>query len=332
MRHANLSIFVPHLGCPNQCSFCNQHSISGAEKPPDAAYVAALCRQAEGALAGRCVDAEIAFFGGSFTAIDRDYMLELLEAAAPFAEGRVFRGIRISTRPDCIDQDMLELLACYPISAIELGAQSMSEHVLSCNLRGHTAAQVEQAAARIQDSGFDLGLQMMTGLYGADEQTDLETAERLAKLSPQTMRIYPTIVMEGTRLAALYRSGAYLPQTLDSAVCLGAKLLTFFGQKKIPVIRMGLHAQDTLESGMVAGPYHPAFRELCEGRQMRDRLTELLLQQPKGSYTVHVAKKSISKLVGHGARPIDDLRELGYNIRIKQDAELTDLSIELEEV
>ncbi len=331
MRHANLAIFVPHLGCPNRCSFCDQHRISGAGQPPTGEQVGQLCETAASQLRGRCPEAEIAFFGGSFTAIDRAYMCELLEAAAPYV-GEVFGGIRISTRPDAIDREVLELLARYSVRSIELGAQSMSDAVLSANQRGHTAADVERASALIRESGFSLGLQMMTGLYRADEQSDFETAERLAALRPDTVRIYPTVVMEGTRLAALYRAGEYRPQSLEQAVALGARLLGFFDGLGIRVIRMGLHAQESLVSGRVAGPYHPAFRELCEGRLMEQRLASLLSGRPQGAYIVCVSPKSVSKVCGHGGQGIAKLRALGYHIKVEQDRAMSGLAVRLKGV
>lgn len=332
MSHANLSIFVPHVGCPNRCSFCNQCSISGAERLPDAASVTALCAAQEQRLAQRGGAAEIAFFGGSFTAIDRGYMRELLAAAAPFVRGGVFRGIRISTRPDCIDGETLDLLVSYGVCAIELGAQSMSDAVLAANLRGHTARDVEQAAALITAHGFELGLQMMTGLYGADDETDRATAHALAALHPQTVRIYPTLVLENTALAALYDAGSYRPQSLEGATTLGAELLDFFAEREIRVIRVGLHAERSLEAALVAGPYHPAFRELCEGKQIETRLLRLLAGSPPGSYTVHLSPKSVSKITGHGGETVDRLGKMGYHINIKQDVLRSGLTLTIEEV
>lgn len=331
MRHANLAIFVPHAGCPRQCSFCNQKSISGAREAPTGKSVAALCAESARALAGTDTDAEIAFFGGSFTAIGRDYMLELLEAAAPFVGG-AFRGIRISTRPDAVDGETLGLLRRYGVTAVELGAQSMDDGVLDQNLRGYTADDVERAAGLVREAGFELGLQMMTGLYGSDEARDFMTAERLAACAPDTVRVYPTVVMEGTGLAALWRAGAYRPQTLEEAVSLGARLLEFFEGKGVRVIRMGLHAQDSLERERLAGPYHPAFRELCEGEAMRRRAEALLAGRPEGEYLLRVGPRSLSKITGHGARTVEKLGKLGYHVKIEPDGRLSGLAIEIKEV
>lgn len=331
MKHANLSIFVPHVGCPNQCSFCNQKSISGTQVQPTKIDIKELCLTAEKQLDGRCSDAEIAFFGGSFTAIDQRYMLELLQAAEPFIHKKVFYGIRISTRPDAINDSILEILKQYGVTSIELGAQSMSDEVLNLNFRGHTAADVKNASKLIKKFGFQLGLQMMTGLYGSDEQTDRKTAEQLVELKPDTIRVYPTIVVDKTVLADYWRKGIYQPQTLDEAVALGAWLIDLFElQNQIPIIRMGLHAQDSLQKNMLAGPFHPAYRELCEGRML---VKQILKQaQIPGDYLLHISPKSISKLTGHGGQPIEKLNQLGYNVSIRQDCSLTGLDIIVEEV
>ena len=201
MCHANTAIFVPHNGCPHRCSFCNQNAITGqAKQPPPADVEQAAKRAAETLPKG--VTAELAFFGGSFTAIERNYMVSLLKAAQPFLQAGVFSGIRCSTRPDCIDADILSLLKDYGVKAVELGAQSMNDDVLRRNRRGHTAADVERAAGLIRAAGLSLGLQMMVGLPGDTPNGAWETARCLAALGPETMRIYPTIILSGSLLAS----------------------------------------------------------------------------------------------------------------------------------
>ena len=332
MKHANVSVFVPHAGCPHQCSFCDQRAISGAQAAPDGAAVAALCARAEGELAQKGRTAQIAFFGGSFTAVPRAYMIELLEAARPFLGRGVFTGVRISTRPDCIDDETLDTLARYGVTAVELGVQSMDDTVLSKNGRGHTAADTNRASALVRAHGLELGLQMMTGLYGANGASDLMSARLIAALMPATVRVYPTLVLEGTRLAALWRAGLYRPQTHQEAAALGARLLDFFEARGVRVIRMGLHAQPSLAGHLLAGPYHPAFRELCEGALMYGRAKRLLNGRPPGRYRLHVAPKSVSKLCGHGARPTERLRAEGYDIKIRPNADVRGLDVKVEDV
>lgn len=327
MKHANLSIFVPHAGCPHQCSFCSQRTISGVEAAPSGAQVTALCTRCAESLA-ESTEAEIAFFGGSFTGLDRAYMLELLKAAFPFVENGTFHGIRISTRPDYIDGDVLDVLARYGVTSIELGAQSMDDGVLLSNGRGHCAADVESAAGLVKKAGFSLGLQMMTGLWRSTSEKDFATAQKLEALEPDTMRIYPTVVLEKTALAELYRRGVYEPQTLPEAVELGAALLDFFLKRDIRVIRMGLHDEPSLREARVAGPWHPAFRELCEGLLLAKRVAEVLDQNP-GPVTVFVSRASVSKMLGHGAFPVEYLRRLGYNITIKEDKALSGLEFQI---
>ncbi len=265
---------------------------------------------------------EIAFFGGSFTAIDRDYMLSLLDATTPFIER--FKGIRISTRPDAIDDEILRLLKSYRVTSIELGAQSMSDTVLAANDRGHTADDVTKAAALIQRYDMELGLQMMTGLYQSTEKLDRKTAEEFIRLRPETVRIYPTIVMRRTRLGELYESGAYQPQTLDEAVNLCADLISLFEDSSVKVIRVGLHDTPTLHEDMLAGPYHPAFRELCESRRMLTKAIRLLQDKPQGSYTIAVHPKSRSKMTGNKKANLIALKDKGFQITITEDGKLSE--------
>lgn len=270
----------------------------------------------------RTKNAEIAFFGGSFTAIDREYMLSLLEATVPFI-GR-FAGIRLSTRPDCIDEDVLILLKKYNVTVIELGAQSMSDEVLLSNERGHNSDDVRNACKLIKQYGFSLGLQMMTGLYKSTEEIDMYTAREFVKLSPECVRIYPTVTMRNTRLASLYESGEYEPYSLEKSVNLVARIMELFCEENIDVIRVGLHYSDSLAENDLAGNYHPAFRELCEGRIFLDRI---ILQVEKlnissGTLELSVNPRSVSKLIGQNKRNIEFLNQKGFQTKVLRDESL----------
>ena len=272
-------------------------------------------------------NAEIAFFGGSFTAIDRGYMISLLDATAPYI-GR-FKGIRLSTRPDAVDPEVLDLLKRYKVTSIELGAQSMSDEVLLMNERGHSADDVRIASGLIKAYGFELGLQMMTGLYGSSDELDRYTAEEFIALGPSTVRIYPTIVMKNTRLGELFLSGEYEPETLDSAVELCSELMTRFAEEGINVIRVGLHDSPTLRRDMLAGPYHPAFRELCESRVMLKKTLELLKDKPAGKYRVAVDPRSRSKITGNKKSNLFALSQRGYTFDIVEDEGVGPLEVVL---
>lgn len=329
-RHCNIALFIPHEGCPHQCSFCNQRSISGAAKKPRAADVA---EAAETALASRdCKAAQLAFFGGSFTAVERGYMLELLEAAQPYLQTGRIAGIRVSTRPDAVGSDVLALLRRYGVTAVELGAQSMDDRVLSRNGRGHTARDVEAASRRIREMGFELGLQMMTGLPGDTPQGSARTLRRLLTLRPDTMRIYPTIVLEGTPLEQLYRAGAYIPQPLEEAVSLCAELLLLCEDAGVPVIRLGLHAGGDVQAGYRAGPWHPAFRELCEGEIYYQTACKALRQcLPQGGEAIlWVAPRFVSQMTGQRRGNVERLQAQGYFCRVKSDAGLTRYEVKLQ--
>lgn len=260
---------------------------------------------------------EIAFFGGSFTAIDREYMKTLLDATVPHIDR--FKGVRISTRPDCIDDEVLDLLKTYRVTTIELGAQSMDDAVLLANDRGHTAEDVRRACELIKSRGFDLGLQMMTGLYKSTPDSDLQTAREFIALQPFCVRIYPTIVMKGTRLGDLYEQGLYQPQTLEEAVALCARLIRLFEENGVRVIRVGLHDSESLKENRLAGPYHPAFRELCESRIMLDQVIILLKNKAPGAYTLRVHPRSRSKMTGNKRSNLLALKEMGYEIQITED-------------
>ncbi len=265
----------------------------------------------------KSVYSEIAFFGGSFTAIDREYMLSLLDATVPYID--YFKGIRISTRPDCISEEILTLLKSYKVTAIELGAQSMDDDVLEANNRGHKAIDVVNSSKLIKEFRISLGLQMMTGLYKSTIEKDVFTAKKFIELKPDTVRIYPTVILKGTKLELLYKSGKYLTYTFDDTISLCSKLLVEFEKSDVTVIRLGLHHSESLEREMIAGVYHPAFRELCESKIMLDKILDLLIDENKDiEHKVLVSPRCVSKLVGNNKSNINRLNELGYKIKIVQ--------------
>lgn len=309
MKKGNISLFIPHLGCPHKCSFCNQNTITGKQSQPSADDVRSAV---ETALKKKNYDYEIAFFGGSFTAIDREYMLSLLKAAYDYVKDGRVNGIRISTRPDCIDEEVLDILKKYGVTSIELGAQSMDDEVLRANFRGHTAEDVENASRLIKSFGFELGLQMMTGLYLDTDEKAVQTAKKLIALSPDTIRIYPTVVLKNTYLAKLYEDELYKPQTVDDAANLCTKIVPMFEKAGIRVIRLGLHSSPELKKNMIAGAFHDSFGEIVKSRYMLNKI----LKYPPADYEIMVNSKSVSQLKGQQKRNIYFLMEEGYNIKV----------------
>ena len=309
VKKGNISIFIPHLGCPHKCSFCNQNVITGNEKQPTPQDVK---NAVDTALRRKGYEYEIAFFGGSFTAIDRQYMISLLETAGEYVKNGSVKGIRISTRPDAIDEEVLEILKSYGVTSIELGAQSMDDEVLKANLRGHTSADVENASRLIKEYGFELGLQMMTGLYLDTDEKAIQTAQKIIDLAPATVRIYPTAVLKGTYLARLLEEKVYKAQTVDDAANLCTKLVPMFENAGIKIIRLGLHSSPELKKNIVAGAFHDSFGEIVKSRFMLNRI----LKYPPDDYEIFVNSKSVSQLKGQQKRNIYFLMEAGYNIKV----------------
>ncbi len=319
MKQTNISVFIPHIGCPHRCSFCDQRSISGAAHAPSAEEVAALLEEQAPHLKQRGMRAEIAFFGGSFTAVPRDYMISLLECAHAAADKHpeVYCGIRCSTRPDCIDEEIIALLKKYSMTAVELGAQSMSDEVLQANERGHSAEDVRRASRLIREAGISLGLQMMTGLYRDSEEAVRYTCREFIALNPDTVRIYPTVILKHTRLGRLFESGEYRSFGFEQTIELCAELLRYFTAAGVRVIRMGLHASTEVESEMLGGVYHPAFREIVESRLFLNDAKQRLLGMEKGRYILYTDSRNISRAVGQKRSNIAALGELGYDIVVK---------------
>ncbi len=324
--HSNISVFVPHIGCPNKCSFCNQRHITGTYKAPHPEDVEKAVKEAISSKNYDPKTTEIAFFGGSFTAINRGYMESLLETASGFVNIGIVSGIRISTRPDAIDDEILLLLKSYGVTAIELGAQSLNDRVLKKNNRGHTARDVEKASMLIKKHGFELGLQIMTGLYADDNDSALRTVQKIIEIAPDTVRIYPTIVLKDTDLEALYLDEIYKPQTLGEAVKLASKLYLQLTRAGIKVIRLGLHSIE--EGSYVAGPWHPAFAELCYSQIMLSKVLGNLFTE--GKYVIFVNSRCISKMTGQRKSNLLYLKKRGFDCVVKADDSIDDLEFKIE--
>ncbi len=330
MKHSNISIFIPHIGCPHRCSFCDQRTISGAEKIPHGDDVREICEKALAEVKSP-ENTEIAFFGGSFTAIPRAYMTELLEAAYSFVGEGKFKGIRLSTRPDCIDREVLTILKKYGVTSIELGAQSMSNKVLKANQRGHSADDVEKAAKLIREFGFELGLQIMVGLYKSDMADEFETLDKIAAIRPDTVRIYPVVILDGTKLGELYKSGEYSTFSFDEVTEFAAIAMMKFEYEGINVIKCGLHASEFVERDMLGGFYHPAFRELCESNIYRRKMEKLIAYETKSGFDFVFAVNStcISKAMGHKKSNVEYFKNQGINIKIVGDENIPKYQVEL---
>lgn len=303
-RHIIIPVFVPHVGCPNDCVFCNQRRISGAVRPITAEEVSYAIEKGA-AMSPNGAQRQLAFYGGSFTAIPAYEQLKLLSAAQLFLADGTVSSIRVSTRPDAIDEERLLRLKQYGVKTIELGAQSMNEDVLILAGRGHTAEHVRRAAKLVKEYGFELILQMMTGLPGDEDGTaSVQTAQELASLRPDGVRIYPTVIVRDTALFEQWCAGAYREHTVDDAVEVCARIVPIFEQVSIPIIRLGLNPTEDLSNGDAAGgAYHPALGELVKSRIMLERVREMLREIPTGSdVIIEVGKGKLSQMIGQKRR------------------------------
>ena len=292
-----IPVFVPHMGCPNDCVFCNQRTISGSLRPAGPEDVVRALEEARGKTEG----AELAFYGGSFTNLPEELQRDLLESVQPYREAGFLTSLRVSTRPDAVTGVKLRLLRSYGVETVELGAQSMSDRVLRLSGRGHSAADTVRAAAAVKDSGLELILQMMTGLPGADRESDLRSAETIADLRPDGVRIYPTVILRGTPLEKLWRAGKYRVHTVTDAVETCAPIEKMFLRRGIPILRLGLNPTEALSGGeAVGGAYHPALGELVYGKLYLELARERLQAMPKLPKRLRllVAENRVSVMTG----------------------------------
>ena len=326
MRHVNIPVFIPHLGCPNQCVFCNQRKISGVREF-SFDQVRSIIDTALSTVA-LDDDVEIAFFGGSFTGIDRSMMISLLEIAYSYIEIDRVNSIRCSTRPDYINGEILGILKKYGVKTIELGLQSSSNKVHEITKRGHYFEAEEKACKLIVENGFDLIGQMMIGLPGSDFESELQTARFIVSSGAKGARIYPTVVFRETELCDMTLKGAYKPLTVEEAVERSAKVLEIFIDAGVEVIRIGLQASEGLRDGesYFAGPNHSALGEMVIGEvyysKILNKLSEMNISD-EDNITVLVSVGSLSKAIGQKRRNKIRLSEQYKNIRFAESAEIS---------
>ena len=331
-RESIIPVFVPHLGCPNDCVFCNQRRISGAQEPAGVENVKNAIESAA-ALPRNGAKRQLAFYGGSFTAIPSCQQEALLGAAKEYLDRGEIDAIRLSTRPDAIDGAVLARLKRYGVETIELGAQSLCDEILRLSGRGHTAADVVNASEQIKAAGFRLILQMMTGLPGDSVERTVYTAKKIIALHPDGVRIYPTVIVRDTALYDLWQAGEYKEHTVADAVEYCAAIVPLFEAAGIPIIRLGLNPTDELSGGAAAGgAYHPALGELVKSRLMLYKMRGTLNGIPAGSrVTLGVNKSRVSQAVGQHRENISRLTaEFGLKeLKIRGiDAEKDEISID----
>ena len=313
-----IPIFVPHLGCPNDCTFCNQRKISGQMKKITESDVIDTIEFYLSNFKEKNAYKEVAFYGGSFTGIDEETQNKLLEIAYEYVKEKKIDGIRISTRPDYIDKKTLKRLKKYKVKTIELGCQSTNDFVLQKCKRGHTYNDIVKASKLIRWYGFTLGHQMMVGLPESSALDDIKTAKDLIKLKPKIVRIYPVLVIRGTELENEYNNGEYEPLTVDQAVERCKELCYLFKKKKINVIRIGLQNTETISSPgstgseVVAGPYHETFRQLVESSMYYDILLEKMkkISTKAKEIEIIVNPQDVNDVVGYKRENLNKLEEL----------------------
>ena len=326
-----IPIFVPNLGCPNDCTFCNQKKISGEQKQVTADDVRKTVEYYLSNFKDESKYVEIAFFGGSFTAIEEERQEELLQVASEFVKSGQVSSIRVSTRPDAIDKNILKRLKKYKVKTIELGVQSSNNYILKRINRGHTFEDVKKAAKLISWNGFRLGVQMMVGLPESTTIDEINTAKELIKLKPKMVRIYPVLVIKNTPLEKELEKGTYKPLTVVQAVEVCKEIVRLFHDKNIDIIRIGLQPTDEIsepgseKSEVVAGPYHPAFRQLVESAMWYDAIVGKIkrLNVKVKEVEVTVNPVDANNVIGHKKENVKNLKDLyDVNLVLKQDPKM----------
>ena len=318
LKHVIIPIFIPHKGCPFDCIFCNQKKISGQKDEVTESSMRAVIESHLNTISEDSL-VEIAFFGGSFTGIDREEQIKYLKIANEYIQNGPVGSIRLSTRPDYINNDILNYLKKYNVSTIELGVQSLDKEVLEKSNRGHSVEDVLTSSKLIKDKGFTLGIQTMIGLPRDNFEKAVNTAKMVVELEPDIVRIYPTLVVKGTYLEQLHNKGQYTPLSLEDAVDLCAVLMEIYESNHINVIRVGLQPTDSICDGgdVIAGPFHPAIRQLVDSRRALKDIEEMIIKYGltgQENLIILADKADVSVIVGQKKANIKYLKEK-YNFK-----------------
>ncbi len=291
-----IPIFVPQEGCPHKCVFCNQDRITGLDETVTNETVRSTIEDYIKTINKSNATLEVSFFGGTFTCIEERKQKEFLKIAKEYKDKKIIDKIRLSTRPDYINEYILDYLKEYTVDIIELGVQSLDEEVLKKAGRGHTTEDVAKASQLVHEYGITLGHQIMPGLPGDTFEKDLKTAQRSIDMKPDICRIYPSLVIKDTPMEVMYRRKTYIPYTLDEAVEISRKMYDMYTARGINVIRIGLQPTDAIAEGrdVIAGPFHPAMRELVIGSLIAEKIIEKCSDAEE--ITININPKDISKL------------------------------------
>ncbi len=305
-KHMVIPIFIPHKGCPFDCIYCNQKSISGQIEEITEEKMRSIIESHLASL-NRDTYVEIGFYGGSFTGIKKELQIKYLSIAKEYVEDRKVKGIRLSTRPDYIDPEVLQILNDYHVKTIELGVQSLDDEVLLKSCRGHTSESVIKSSRMIKQTGMCLGIQTMIGLPGSSREKEVDTAKKVVALKPDILRIYPTLVIKGTYLEQQFIEGKYKPLELNQAVDICTELLEIYNEHDINVIRIGLQPTDNINENMdvIGGPFHPSFRQLVESRlivkKIENYIREYELSQDS-DIIIYTGEEIFLMLLGKGGK------------------------------
>lgn len=313
-----IPLFIPHRGCPHQCLFCNQESITGVSERNDDFFREAaaiietwLARSALPSQAPQYV--EVAFYGGSFTCLPIEEQARLLGIVQPFIDQGRVQSIRLSTRPDCVTDEIAHFLCEHRVRKVELGVQSMNNAVLRSSKRGHSVEDSIEAIAILKNAGIEVGVQLMAGLPRETTISFLAGVQRLISLAPDFVRLYPVVVVADSELEHLYHQGKYQPLSLNKAIALASLILTRMKAAAIPVIRIGLQPTEDLDALVVAGPYHPSFGELVQSRIWFDLIRKRLAKRQDGeSLVLKISHRDLSAVQGIRKCNIKRLHVLGY--------------------